>query len=461
MLSPEFLHVALYSVRHSTAFYNLCMTTASLSALPQDSLALSLHHSAACVAAVLQGSSLNDALVRLQNTHTLHAAQRGAAQDLAFYTLRRLGLARALAIALVLRTPDAPVAALLYVALALLSEAHAPKYPAHTVTDQAVRAAQALPNGTHVKGLVNAVLRRFLREREALLAQALQDPSAQWNLPAWWLKRLQRAYPKHWQHIAGVAQTPASLVLRANVRINTAAQLVQRFAAEDIAALVLQHQAVLVRKPQPVTTLPGFAQGAFSVQDAGAQLAAALLDARPGQRVLDACAAPGGKTAHVLELTDCHVTALDSDIQRLARVHENLHRLKLHAQVLQGDAAQPATWWDGTAFDRILVDAPCSASGIVRRHPDIAWLRREQDLKALVRTQKTMLDALWSLLNEGGRLLYATCSVFPEEGEFQASAFVQRNRGVKRLNAPGQLLPVAGQRDNHDGFYYALFEKTI
>jgi 16S rRNA (cytosine967-C5)-methyltransferase len=447
-------------MQHSAVSTMLWMTPPTAVALPPDSLALSLYHSAACVAAVLQGSSLNDALAQLHTTHGLHASQRGAVQDLAFYTLRRASLARALTALLVPRAPEAPVAALLQVALALLSEAQAPKYTPHTVVDQAVRACQGLPNGAHLKGLVNAVLRRFLREREALLARALQDPVAQWNLPAWWLRRLQRAYPAQWQAIAGAAQTPPPLILRANLRINSAAQLVEQFAAAGIAAQVLQHQAVQVLAPQPVTTLPGFAQGAFSVQDIGAQLAAQLLAVQPGQQVLDACAAPGGKTAHVLELADCHVTALDADAARLARVRENLQRLQLHAKVLQGDASQPASWWDGTRFDRILIDAPCSASGIVRRHPDIAWLRRESDLKPLIQTQKAILDALWPLLNEGGRLLYVTCSVFDEEGEQQASAFVQRMAGVKRLNAPGQLLPTAGQRDNHDGFFYALFEKT-
>jgi 16S rRNA (cytosine967-C5)-methyltransferase len=451
------MQAARFDGRHAVAFYNPRMTVAALS---KDSLALSLYHSAACVAAVLQGSSLNDVLARLQNTHGWHAAQRGAVQDLAFYTLRRLGLTRVLVAHLVPRAPAAPVAALLHVALALLSETRAPKYPPHTVTDQAVHAAQALPNGAHLTGLVNAVLRRFLRGQAALLAHAVQTPSAQWNLPGWWIKRLQQAYPTQWQAIALAAHTPAPLMLRANLRINTAAQLVQRFAAQGIAAQAWQQQAVQVMAPQPVTTLPGFAQGAFSVQDAGAQLAAPLLDAQAHQHVLDACAAPGGKTAHVLELADCQLTALDVDAVRLLRVQDNLQRLKLTARVLQGDVAQPATWWDGTRFDRILLDAPCSASGIVRRHPDIAWLRRAQDVAQLARTQKILLEALWPLLNEGGRLLYVTCSIFPEEGEQQASAFVQRIAGAKRLNAPGQLLPTAGQRDNHDGFFYALFEKT-
>jgi 16S rRNA (cytosine967-C5)-methyltransferase len=430
-------------------------------ALPADSLARALLHAAQCVQAVGAGTSLSEALAQVAARAQLSAAQRGAMQDLAFYTLRRLGLARALSAALLHRQADAPVAALLHVGLALLAETHAPKYPPHTVVDQAVQAAQALPEGARIKGFINGVLRTFLRERDARLHAALQDPVARWNLPAWWLARLQAAYPQQWQSIALAAQQAPPLTLRANVRVNSAAQLIERFAAQGVAARAAGGDAVVVDPPKPVPGLPGFAEGAFSVQDAGAQLAAALLDARDGMRVLDACAAPGGKTAHLLERANCQVLALDVDGARLPRVHENLQRLRLQAQVRQGDAAQPAGWWDGQPFDAILLDAPCSASGIVRRHPDIAWLRREDDIARLAALQTAMLDALWPLLKVGGRLLYVTCSVFPEEGEQQASAFVQRLHGVSRLNAPGQLLPTAGERDNHDGFFYALFEKSV
>jgi 16S rRNA (cytosine967-C5)-methyltransferase len=429
-------------------------------ALPADSLARALACAARCVAAVGAGSALNDAIAQVSAQEQLSATQRGATQDLAFYTLRRYGLAQALARALLHRAPDAPVAALLHVALALLSETQAPKYPTHTVVDQAVRAAQAMPEGHRIKGLINGVLRSFLRERDALLTQALQDPTAQWNLPRWWLARLKRAYPQQWQAIAQSALAPPPLTLRANIRVNTPAQLQAQLATAGVQTRLAGGDALIVDAPKPVLSLPGFTQGAFSVQDAGAQLAAPLLQVANGARVLDACAAPGGKTAHLLERAECAVLALDSDASRLMRVSENLQRLRLTATVKRGDATDPSAWWDGVPFDAILLDAPCSASGVVRRHPDIAWLRREPDLPHLVATQRAMLDALWPLLRAGGRLLYVTCSVFPEEGEEQASAFVQRLHGVKRLNAPGQLLPTASERDNHDGFFYALFEKA-
>jgi 16S rRNA (cytosine967-C5)-methyltransferase len=428
-------------------------------ALPADSLARSVYCAAQCVAAVAGGASLTHAIAQVNAQYSLPAAQRGAVQDLAFYTLRRYRLASALAEALLHRAPDAQVAALLHVALALLSETQTPKYATHTAVDQTVRAAQALPEGQRIKALINGVLRSFLRERDALLAQALQDPQARWNLPRWWIARLKRAYPQQWQQIAQSAQEPPPLILRANARVNSPARLIARLSEAGVQARLGKHDAVFVDPPRPITGLPGYAEGAFSVQDAGAQLAAPLLAVQDGARVLDACAAPGGKTAHLLELAGCYVTALDVDAQRLARVSENLQRLRLAANIRCGDAAHPAIWWDGVPFDAILLDAPCSASGIVRRHPDIAWLRREADVAHLAATQRALLDALWPLLKVGGRLLYVTCSVFPEEGEQQASAFVQRMANVRRLNAPGQLLPTAGERDNHDGFFYALFAK--
>ncbi|MGL4574331.1 MAG: 16S rRNA (cytosine(967)-C(5))-methyltransferase RsmB [Burkholderiaceae bacterium] len=427
--------------------------------LAADSLALALHRAAFCIDAVATGRSLNDAL----DDPFVRQAQgaRGAIQDLSFYALRRYGLASELLKQLAHRPLDAQVHALLLVALALLSDTKSPKYPDHTLVDQAVRAAAALPGGDRVKSVVNGILRTFLRERAARFAAAQTIETAQWNLPPWWLVRLQKAYPQQWQAIALAAQEHPPLTLRANLRVNSAAALAQSFVAAGIEAQAISETAVVLPKAQPITSLPGYKEGAFSVQDAAAQLAAPLLDAHSGHRVLDACAAPGGKTAHLLERTDCSVVALDVDAQRLARVRENLTRLKLAASIVRGDAAQPSAWWDGTLFDRILLDAPCSASGIVRRHPDIAWLRRDADIARLASLQRTLLDALWPLLKVSGRLLYVTCSVFPEEGEAQASAFVQRKHDAKRLNAPGQLLPTAGQRDNHDGFFYALFEKTI
>jgi 16S rRNA (cytosine967-C5)-methyltransferase len=273
------------------------------------------------------------------------------------------------------------------------------------------------------------------------------------------------------------------MTLRVNARRGTAAAYVQRLAAAGRAASVLDQAApgvtgpraaVLLAEPCPVQQLPGFAEGEVSVQDASAQLAAPLLPSgaplRPGARVLDACAAPGGKTAHLLELAEPDLLALDSDPLRLARVQETLNRLHLHAELRAGDARRPADWWDGRPFDAILLDAPCTASGIVRRHPDVRWLRHPGDVDSLARVQAEMLDALWPLLAPGGHLLYATCSIFKAEGQDQIDAFMQRcPAGAATLapQSPGHLLPCRDNPDQqrpgaalHDGFFYGLLRKT-
>jgi 16S rRNA (cytosine967-C5)-methyltransferase len=215
---------------------------------------------------------------------------------------------------------------------------------------------------------------------------------------------------------------------------------------------------VRLRRPLPVAQIPGFEQGLVSVQDAAAQLAAPLLDAQDGMRVLDACAAPGGKTGHLLESADVELLALDSDAARLVRIEENLQRLQLRANLKTGDAAV-ADWWDGVPFDRILADVPCTASGIVRRHPDIRWLRRKEDTAQLAGISARILDNLWRMLKPGGKLIFVTCSLWPRESEAQAAAFAVRNNAL-RLPAPGQLLPVADPGQDHDGLFYALFQKT-
>jgi 16S rRNA (cytosine967-C5)-methyltransferase len=270
---------------------------------------------------------------------------------------------------------------------------------------------------------------------------------------------------------AGNARPP--LALRVNVRRTTRQALLQRFALAGIAARAEGTQGVLVEVPRPVTELPGFAEGEFSVQDLGAQLAAPLLDLRDGMRVLDACAAPGGKTTHMIELADVSVIALDSDASRLARIRENLARLAPDAQlvrVIEGDAASPAAWWDGEPFDRILADVPCTASGVVRRHPDGKWLRRPTDIAGFARQQQAILDACWPLLARGGKLLYATCSVFRDENESRILEFLSSHADALResLNFPqavahsgGQLLPSPeGAGHNQDGFFYALLRKA-
>ncbi len=285
------------------------------------------------------------------------------------------------------------------------------------------------------------------------------------ELPTWWLDRLRDAYPSDWQRIAEASLVQPPLTLRVNRRRTTREACLARLAESGIAARPLGEDGVRLDRALPVLRIPGFADGHVSVQDEGAQRAARLLDATNGMRVLDACAAPGGKTGHLLELADLDLVALDVDQARLGRVRDNLDRLGLSATLVAGDAARPDGWWDGRRFDRILADVPCTASGILRRHPDIRWLRRERDIAQLSRTAQQITDALWSLLDPGGRLLLVTCSVFPEESARHAARFAAHHADARTLPAPGQLLPTGDGRatgsfdQDHDGLFFALFEK--
>jgi 16S rRNA (cytosine967-C5)-methyltransferase len=392
---------------------------------------------------------------------------------LAFHALRWLGSAEVVRRALAPKTPPAQVDALLLCALALLWPASAPPYAAHVLVNEAVVAArQRAPASA---AFVNAVLRRFGREREAIVAAAMNDPLARWNHPAWWLDRLRQDWPAEWQAIADADNMHPPMTLRVNARRSSAAAYVARLAAAGIEAEAGTGHAVYLQQALPVTRLPGFAEGDVSVQDAAAQRAAELLAPAalgPGALVLDACAAPGGKTAHLLELADPDVLAIDRDADRLARVDATLTRLGLRARTRVADAAEPATWWDGRPFAAILLDAPCSASGIVRRHPDVRWLRRASDIAALAATQTRLLDALWPLLVPGGRILYCTCSLFQAEGQDQIDAFLQRRSDAfipPSPPSPGHLLPLPDNRQTRpapassaaaDGFFLTLIEKN-
>jgi 16S rRNA (cytosine967-C5)-methyltransferase len=346
-------------------------------------LARLLGHAADVVAAVRGGRSLNDALLRCP------APARPGTQALAFHALRWLGAAEVVRRLLAPKPPPPAVDALLLSALALLWPPGGPPYADHVLVDEAAEATRR--RSPRSVGFVNAVLRRFVRERDALVAAALADPLARYNHPAWWLERLQADWPERWQAIAAADNQHPPLTLRVNVRRTTRAEVLATLAARGIGAVAVDDsEAVTLTRPLPVADIPGFAEGLVSVQDAAAQRAAPLLLAKPlapGARVLDACAAPGGKTAHLLELADLDLLAIDRDADRLARVDETLLRLGLHATTLAADAAAPATWWDGRPFAAILLDAPCTASGIVRRHPDVRWLRRPGDLDALAATQ--------------------------------------------------------------------------
>ncbi len=421
-----------------------------------DSLAFAFQQAAVAVGEVVAGRSLNEALAQCWRAHPgLPSGTRGAVQDLAYTALRRCGRDDFFLTQLMEKPPAPAVRALLIVALARLE---ARPDEAHTIVNQAVMAAGAVARGKY-KALVNGVLRNFLRRRDELTAAAAKDEVAHWQHPHWWIARLRNAHPEHWQKILEAGNGRPPMALRENRRRITATDFQVSLAGAGVAARLLDGGAFLLERPVPVERLPGFAEGLCSVQDAGAQRAALLLDVHDDMRVLDACAAPGGKTAHILETAQVDLLALDADAGRAVRVSENLLRLGLQASVLPADCRDVNGWWDGREFDRILADVPCSATGVVRRHPDAKWLRRERDIAQFTRVQGEILDALWRVLAPGGKLLYATCSLFPEENCRQVVAFAARQEDCMRLPIAGlpelKLLPT----EEHDGFYYALLEK--
>ena len=403
------------------------------------------------IAAVNCGRSLTDALAAVP------AGARAATMDIAYGSVRFMSRYRFYLDRLLARgDPEPGIVAIL---LAALHALHAKPASAHTIVDQAVDAVSAIRHGA-AKGLVNAVLRNYLRQRPALEAAAQADEAVRYCHQAWWIARLKSAYPEQWRSILDAGNEHPPMTLRVNRRRGSARDYLAMLQPAGISARVLGEHALMLDTPVPVHGVPGFAEGWVSVQDYGAQLAAPSLDAGAGMRVLDACAAPGGKAGHLLELADVQLTAVDLDAARLRRVAENLARLRLTATLVAadcGDSDAFGVWWDGIPFDRILVDAPCSASGVVRRHPDGKWLRRESDLAQFAKAQTRILDALWRLLGRGGKLLYATCSVFPEENAGRIAAFLDTHRDARLIHNQndGQLLP---DRD-HDGFFYALLGK--
>ena len=417
---------------------------------------------AKAVRRVLAGEALG---ASLGDNPTHRGAQPPLARELAYGTLRFLGQVRHIAGALADRPfADRSVEALLCVALYQLIHTSAPP-PA--VVDSAVRATGSLKR-TSAKGLTNAILRGFLRRRDVLLADAERDPESRFSYPRWWIDRVHSEYPGRAAEILDAGNARPPLTLRVNRRAIECDAFLARLKAQDIDAEAVGASGVIVVRPRAIHQLPGFEEGWFSVQDAGAQLAAALLGAEDGMRVLDACAAPGGKTTHIAELADVDLLALDVDDERLRRVVQNLDRLRLAARVIHADAALTRDWWNGVGFDRILIDAPCTASGVVRRHPDAKWLRRETDIANFAQRQRNLLDALWPCLVRGGAMLYATCSLFRAENDDQIAVFLAAHADAKPVplalpkgSIGGQLLPGrAGAAHNHDGFFYALVQKT-
>ncbi len=382
---------------------------------------------------------------------------RAAVRDICHQSLRSLGLLEAQLSALLVTPLKHPgLRYLLLVGLAQLQFTRAKPY---AVVDHAVKAVDPL-GVPAARGLVNAVLRNFLRRRENLVRNHWSDPEILYGHPAWWIDKLRAQYPDAWQSMVESTNRHPPMTLRVNRRRASVEATLESLAKAGIEAHALGGVAIRI-DPRPVAEVPGFAEGKVSVQDAGAQLAAPLLDVRDGQRVLDACAAPGGKTTHLLELADLDLTALDLDALRLDRVRTNLERLGLSARVLAGDASQPATWWDGRPFQRVLLDAPCSASGVTRRHPDIRWNRRPGDLLRFSQQQVAFLENVWQVLDGGGKLVYATCSVFREENDSVVETFLARQPDAS-LEPPAPGIPAGGQLlpdDERDGFYYALLRK--
>lgn len=414
----------------------------------------------------MRGRTLPEALA--PSLAKLHDSRdRALCQELCYGVLRWHSRLEALVLGLLEQPPrsrDRDLALLLEIGLYQLLYTEVPPHAAVSATVDTTREL----GKSWAARWVNAVLRRFQRERDARLKAVDADCATRYAMPAWLLQWLRADWPEHWVSLVQASNARAPLTVRVNRRRSGREAWLAQLGAIPLAGASVMElpQAVTLSQPLPVDELPGFAGGAVSVQDAAAQFAAGLLALHPGQRVLDACAAPGGKTTHILEQAAVTLTALDIDARRLARVDENLARLGLRAQLLVGDAADPQNWWDGQAFDRILVDAPCSGTGVIRRHPDIKWLRRPDDLTALSAIQHRLLKQLWPLLVSGGRLVYATCSVLRAENDAVIEAFLREHADAvvrapdlplgRALQLGHQILP--GERDM-DGFYYACLEK--
>ena len=408
---------------------------------------------------VLAGRKLDLELADLWRRHA--GAQRALVQDLCYGVLRHLGALDAL-LAPLLNKPlrDDRLRHLLRIALYQLEHTRAAP---HAVVNHAVAACIEM-HAVPAKGLINAVLRGFLRRRAELRASATRSDIGRHSYPAWWVEKIRDQYPECYAEVLDAGNRHAPMTLRVNTRRITRGAYLDRLSEAGIGAAAMETAGVVLDKPMLVEKLPGFVDGLVSVQDASAQRAAPLLAAGSGMRVLDACAAPGGKTTHLLELADLSLTALDDSADRLVRLQSNLSRLGLAATLLCGDARDPAAWWDRVPFDRILADVPCSGSGVTRRHPDIKWLRRPSDIEKFAQTQQDILEALWRMLAAGGKFLYVTCSVFREENHHQMARFLERHPDAQPQLLPpsdfapelaGQILPDA----RHDGFYYALLQK--
>lgn len=419
------------------------------------------HIAVIAIKRVLAGKNLTEVLQEIwQSNPLLSHQQQGAIQDLTYGVLRYYGQLNALLNLLLDKTlHDLKLRYLLLVSLYQLQYSKAPSY---AIVDHAVSTARLVSNKRGAPGLVNAILRNFIRKSSALREQINND-IAKYSHPQWWVDKLRKQYPHDYKSILSASNQRPSMTLRVNIRKIEVETYQKMLDEHGIKADLIWYAALKLAEPLPVEKLPGFKEGLVSIQDAGAQLAAPLLDVHDGMHVLDACAAPGGKSTHLMELAQIKLTVLDSNAQRLVRVAENFERLGNEPhRLICGNALYPSEWWDGQVFDRILADVPCSASGVVSRHPDIKWLRRQADLSIFASRQESILNALWEILKREGKLLYITCSIFQEENLILIKKFLQSHQDARLLPLShsnmvnGQLLPSS----LHDGFFYALLCKT-
>ncbi|EKE8762844.1 16S rRNA (cytosine(967)-C(5))-methyltransferase RsmB [Vibrio cholerae] len=407
------------------------------------------------------GHSLSNALPAAQQQ--IRPRDHALLQEICYGVLRQLPRLESISQALMEKPLKGKQRVFHFLILVGLYQLSFMRIPAHAAVGETVEGAQDL-QGPRLRGLINAVLRNYQRGQEGLDAQATSHDAGRYGHPGWLLKLLKESYPEQWQQIVEANNSKAPMWLRVNHQHHTRAEY--QALLEQAGIVTTPHaqaeDALCLETPCDVHQLPGFAEGWVSVQDAAAQLALTYLAPQAGELILDCCAAPGGKTAHILERTpESQVVAIDCDETRLKRVQENLQRLRLTAQVICGDARYPQQWWQGEQFDRILLDAPCSATGVIRRHPDIKWLRRADDIAALAELQREILDAMWQQLKPGGSLVYATCSITPQENRLQVKAFLERTPDARLVGSdpaqPGrQILP---GEEAMDGFYYAVLNK--
>lgn len=426
-----------------------------------------MHHSqliaANCVSEVIKGHNLNHVFDRHFDHHShITPQQKSIAIFLAYGAIRFLGENQFFIRKLInKKITNKKIEALLCVALFQLNHDQSNDF---TIVNEAVEAAKFI-NKSWAGSFVNGVLRNFIRQKDNLKSELKNDEEAFYSYPLWWIRLVKEAYNKDWESILLNGNKHPPLTLRINVRKINLKQYEEKLKSESIKYRVLGDIALELTQPIPVEKIPGFIEGEVSVQDFGAQLAAKLLDLKDGQVCLDACSAPGGKTGHMLEIADIELVSIDQQKERLYKVKENLERLQLHAHLKCADLLAIKSWWNDKLFDRILLDTPCSASGVVRRHVDIKWLRRPRDIEMFAKQQKIMLQAMWQLLKKGGKLLYATCSIFPDENQRVIDDFIKEHSDAKEVKwsvdskyskYENQLIP----SENHDGFFYALFEKN-